>query len=577
MTLVIYQLLLATIAILENYVLKPVPGGHGHQPSAISQIISGVSGNDLFWINIFIGICAAYILYTLFILKSLEQRAYNWPHALALTLAGITIAAATQHSSNFHTIHHIAFIIFMFFVAIGGAVPVVMTAVTALSAMVVTMFIVPQHYSSAHAYEMLFILVGVAVGFLGWFIFKRWYEPSSNIKELEEVSDRLSRERSAASTIIESITDGVIIISAEGVAQVVNESAAHMLGWLQKDAVNLDYHSLLVPIPEVGIEKSDGSDRITAVDVCLQTAKRAQSVSFLQTVNDRRIYVDIVASPIYSKAPKQDQASDDTPTLVGVIAVLRDVDDQKREEKQRSDFISTASHEMRTPVAAIQGYIDLARNPKVCTVDDKAKNYLNKAHEATEHLGRLFQDLLTVSKSEDGRIEMRPEVIEVDDLIQKTVDMLQQKAKAKNLTLIMPQVSQSDIKPLMHVYVDKIRLQEVLTNLIDNAIKYTAHGGVRVSATANEDTVLIAVTDSGIGIATEDIPHLFQKFYRTDNTATREIGGTGLGLYITRQLVTQMNGRVWAQSTVGKGSTFFISLPRANADFVKNSFINQKP
>ena len=119
-------------------------------------------------------------------------------------------------------------------------------------------------------------------------------------------------------------------------------------------------------------------------------------------------------------------------------------------------------------------------------------------------------------------------------------------------------------RPLMYANIDPDRLREVVSNLFENAVKYTAEGMITVGASLQDPHIIIRVSDTGMGIATEDIPHLFQKFYRTDNTKTREIGGTGLGLYISRQIVEAMGGTVWVESTVGEGSTFFIKIPRVD-------------
>ena len=246
--------------------------------------------------------------------------------------------------------------------------------------------------------------------------------------------------------------------------------------------------------------------------------------------------------------------------------MLRDVDEQKRQEQQRSDFISTASHEMRTPVASIQGFIELALNPKVAVIDEKARGYLVKAQDATKHLGELFQDLLTVSKSDDGRLANNPEVIEVGALLKELVEQNRMVAEKKNLKVVLDNgaADAKTVAPLMYVNADPERLREIFTNLFDNAVKYTSTGIITVGASLKEQGVVIRVADTGMGIPAEDIPHLFQKFYRTDNSATREIGGTGLGLYICKQIVEMMGGKIWVESTPGAGSTFFVEIPRVS-------------
>ena len=381
--------------------------------------------------------------------------------------------------------------------------------------------------------------------------------------EQVELAKMLEEEQFKSSVIIESITDGVLITDSKGTVQVLNKSAAQMLGWQQTDAVKLDYRSLVHATSE-----TDGSStENNAITESLATGKPVQKVSLLETNNKRHIYVDIVASPIQQtvQTPEGTQQR-----VAGTIAVLRDVDQQKRTEQQRSDFISTASHEMRTPVASVQGFIELSLNPKVSTIDDKARGYLVKAQEATKHLGELFQDLLTVSKSDDGRLTNHPKVIEVGEFLKEiiTEDKIVAERKGLKVVLEPDAANLKTVAPLLYISADPDRLREVVTNLFDNAVKYTKAGIVTVGASLKERSVVIRVSDTGMGIAAEDIPHLFQKFYRIDNTATREIGGTGLGLYICKEIIEMMGGKIYVQSTPGTGSTFFVELPRVSEETI---------
>ena len=256
--------------------------------------------------------------------------------------------------------------------------------------------------------------------------------------------------------------------------------------------------------------------------------------------------------------------------------IIRDVSKLRAEEKQRGDFISTASHEMRTPVAAIEGYLALALNEKVATIDDRARGYLEKAHESTQHLGQLFQDLLTSSKAEDGRLTSHPTVVEMGEFLEKVSEDLRFSAEKKGLIMEFrvgtsstgtidaskAQGSTRTVRPLYYVYVDADRLREVVTNLFDNAVKYTPDGKVTLGINGDANVVQCYVRDTGPGIPAADVPHLFQKFYRVDNSATRTIGGTGLGLFICRKIIELYNGRIWVESELGKGSSFYINLPR---------------
>jgi signal transduction histidine kinase len=266
--------------------------------------------------------------------------------------------------------------------------------------------------------------------------------------------------------------------------------------------------------------------------------------------------VTLSLSPIYDHERK----------ISGGIGLFRDISAEREVARQRDEFISTDSHEMRTPVAAVEGYLSLAMNPAVATIDDRAKQYLDKAHSATQHLGQLFRDLLSVTKMEDDR-HSPEEVFDLTSLVKDVVSDMKFEADKKGLEVQFGAEDQrirgeNNLLPVYAVKANPQRVREVLSNLMENAIKFTPQGSIRVTIGGGNDSASVSVTDSGIGIAAEDIPHLFQKFYRIDNSATRTIGGTGLGLYLCRSIIERAGGRIWVESEMGSGSSFRFSLPR---------------
>lgn len=484
-----------------------------------------------------------------------------------VTLASITMYAflfgsIIESSGNTNIVYRIAYGVLIFFSGIVGLYPPLTAVIFTWMILIFTLTGIATPTNASLTFNIVVDTFLTVACFSGWYTFRRWYLPKNDAASAE-LESLLEQEQSKSSVILESITDGVIVTDPKGTIQVINKSAAEMLGWEQQEAIKLDYKSIVI-----GAEGDPNNLNETAITKSLQTSGSEQAISHLKTRNGRLVYVDIVASPIFQTMQSQD-SGEIQKKLVGIIAVLRDVDEQKRQEQQRSDFISTASHEMRTPVASIQGFIELALNPKVATVDEKAKGYLEKAHESTKHLGELFQDLLTVSKSDDGRLSNNPKVIEIGEFLKELVEQNKLSAENKGLKVVYENTaSDKSVAPLMYVSADSERLREVVLNLFDNAVKYTKNGMITVGASLKDQGVVIRVSDTGMGIANEDIPHLFQKFYRTDNTATREIGGTGLGLYICQQIVEIMNGRIWVESTVGAGSTFYVEIPRVDPSTV---------
>jgi two-component system, OmpR family, sensor histidine kinase VicK len=410
--------------------------------------------------------------------------------------------------------------------------------------------------------SMTLIAGEVLVALASYFFWRSRFE-SLETQKVNQLSGMLRSNQQQSEILIQSISDGIIVTNTDGKISLMNLAAGLLTGWSITDAMNVDVQLVAKLSREDGSEISETEDPFLQV---LGEKKHLSQIVQITGKDDTKHVVSLVISPIV--LPDS--------TIAGSVAVMRDVSEQRAAEKQRAEFISTASHEMRTPVAAIEGYLALALNEKVSTVDSRARSYLDKAHSSTQHLGKLFQDLLTSSKAEDGRLSNHPTVVEMGAFMQQLTDDLKFAAEKKGLLAEFVIGGADDtidattkdasvqhlVKPLYYVQVDPDRMREVITNLFDNACKYTDSGKISIGLTGNTDVVQIYVRDTGAGIPPDDVPHLFQKFYRVDNSATRTIGGTGLGLFICRKIVELYHGRIWVESEVGKGSTFFINLPR---------------
>jgi PAS domain S-box-containing protein len=366
--------------------------------------------------------------------------------------------------------------------------------------------------------------------------------------------------------IVNTIEDGVVLIDDQGIIQLFNPGAGVITGWDSTEATGLSVHAVMKFVDDKNQPYDLTNNPLQQVFETGQTIR--DNSAFLVTRSNKQVPVSLNVSPLL----------DDQNHVTAAVAVFRNVTEERAEEKRRADFISTASHEMRTPVAAIEGYLALALNDKVATIDNKARDYLEKAHASTQHLGQLFQDLLTSAKAEDGRLSSHPVVVELGSFLEQLTDDLKFAAEKKGLFTEFVVGSSKTInatnratgaemvvRPLYYTLADPGRLREVVTNLFDNAVKYTDQGKISIGMTGDHEVVQFYVRDTGPGIPAEDIPHLFQKFYRVDNSATRTIGGTGLGLFICRKIVELYNGRIWIESELGKGSTFFINFPRLDS------------
>ena len=386
-----------------------------------------------------------------------------------------------------------------------------------------------------------------------------WVRRQKTDDNTSSLENKLSAVESKSDVVINAIDDGVLAISKDGNIELINPSAQQIIGWDQGDALGLNWKSVLKLVT------SDGKDVEDLENPIAQSLSKNQPTHndklFLLTSSEKRILVSIVSSPVGTDGE-------------GIIVVFRDITKEKAEEREQAEFISTASHEMRTPVASIEGYLGLALNPATAHIDEKARDFITKAHESAQHLGRLFQDLLDISKVEDGRMKNNPKIINVNEFLKDIFDGLATKADEKQLNYIfMPDIidegKEKSLQPIFYANIDPDHFREVVSNLIENAIKYTPSGEVVVNVTGDDKQISISVKDSGIGIPAEDIPHLFQKFYRVDNSDTREIGGTGLGLYLSRRLAEAMSGNLRVESKYKEGSTFYLEIPRMNSSEAK--------
>lgn len=371
----------------------------------------------------------------------------------------------------------------------------------------------------------------------------------------------LQDEKLRSGIILNSIEDGVVLIDEKGIIRLFNPAAAKITGWPADEAMGIEWGTVIKLVNDKGEPYEQTTNPFVRV-MSSEAPIRDNNATFASR-NNKQLPISLSLTPLL----------DGDKHVYAAVAIFRDVTQERQEEKQRSDFISTASHEMRTPVAAIEGYLALAMNEKVSTIDARARGYLEKAHDSTQHLGQLFQDLLNSAKAEDGRLTSHPVVVEMGEFLERLSNDLRFVAEKKGLNMEFVVGSNQTIdatatsslnvvKPLYYVKADPDRLREVVTNIFDNAVKYTDAGKVTIGLTGDQNVVQFYVRDTGQGIPAEDVPHLFQKFYRVDNSATRTIGGTGLGLFICKKIIELYQGRIWVESQVGKGSSFFINLPR---------------
>ena len=249
----------------------------------------------------------------------------------------------------------------------------------------------------------------------------------------------------------------------------------------------------------------------------------------------------------------------DAQGTIAVLVNLRDIEEQKEQERMHRDFVSMAAHELRNPLTAIKGFTRTLMVKADMLTEDRRKEYLSMVNEQSNRLARLVEDLMQVSRIDAGRVSIDPRALRLEDTLSELLDQFRTKWTGREIVVDLPRGE------MPSVFADPHKVEEILINLIDNAVKYSASGSpVQVTIGAEAGEVRVSVRDRGDGIAPEEIPNLFQKFARISTPSTAEIPGTGLGLYIVKGFVQAHGGRVWVDSVLGEGSTFSFTLPVAD-------------
>jgi two-component system phosphate regulon sensor histidine kinase PhoR len=286
------------------------------------------------------------------------------------------------------------------------------------------------------------------------------------------------------------------------------------------------------------------SDLLEAIRAALSGNELVKSELIVGAVRSRSFAV--TAAPVRSNG-----------NVTGAVLVLYDISELRRLERARRDFVANISHEFKTPLTAIQGFAETLLAGAADDVQNRDR-FLEIIRSNALRLGRLTDDLLRLSQIEAGQLPMESRLVKVSEFIDPCLETARLGAAPKWITL------EVDYDRNLAVRGDLNALQEILQNLLDNAVRYTLPSGrITVRATAEDGKVVIAVSDTGIGIPKADQERIFERFYRVDAARSRESGGTGLGLSVAKHLVEAQGGHIEVQSEIGRGSTFSVFLPSA--------------
>jgi two-component system, OmpR family, phosphate regulon sensor histidine kinase PhoR len=348
---------------------------------------------------------------------------------------------------------------------------------------------------------------------------------------LDRTIRTLTEERNLSAAILGSMVEGVAVVSGAERLVFANPGFASILG---------------LDVPPVA-----GSS-------LLEVVRQTELIEAVRRVltGEPRVEAEIATGTLRQHFFAATVASVRAGETSGAVIVLHDITELRKLERVRRDFVANVSHEFRTPLTAIQGFAETLIGGAIDDPQNRGR-FLNIILEHSRRLARLTEDLLKLSQMDAERLELEIRPVNVAQLIESCYETAQRRAVEKDLNLSLNVPSQ-----LPDVAADARRVQEVLQNLLDNAIQYTLPGGkIVLSAELRNEEVVFTVADTGIGIPQADQPRIFERFYRVDVARSREAGGTGLGLAIAKHLVEVHGGRLWVNSEVGSGSKFYFSIP----------------
>jgi two-component system phosphate regulon sensor histidine kinase PhoR len=350
----------------------------------------------------------------------------------------------------------------------------------------------------------------------------------------EAVSARIAQansEKEQLQAVLAGMVEGVLVVNAAGRIVLANPRLRQMFAaWGEVTG--------RTPLEVI---------RHAGVDDALRAAGASQelvSVEIQVGGDERTILVNAVAFPA-------------TGPRLGTVAVFHDVSDLRRLETMRRDFVANVSHELKTPLTAVRGFAETLLTGDVPPQD--VGKYLGVILKHAERLGNLIDDLLELSRIESRKVPLQRAVVDVGRVAAAVMSGMEPQLRSKQLSVKL--LEESPVEALA----DRRAVEQVLTNLLDNAAKYTNAGGhIEVRIGAARDHVRVDVQDDGIGIPEEDLPRIFERFYRVEKARSRDLGGTGLGLSIVKHLVQAMDGEIFVESEAGRGTTFTFTLPEAD-------------
>ena len=361
---------------------------------------------------------------------------------------------------------------------------------------------------------------------------------TNNLNDLSEVirltQENLEQETKRLNSILSYMTDGVLATNRRGQITMINDMAKKQLGIVKEEALNksilellkieeeYELRDLITQIPELMIDSQNANGEYLSLRVRFALIRRESGF------------------------------------ISGLVAVLHDTTEQEKEERERRLFVSNVSHELRTPLTSVKSYLEALDEGAL--YDPVAPDFIKVSLDETNRMMRMVTDLLHLSRIDNATTQLDVELINFTAFITfilNRFDKMRSQDEEKKYELVRDYPINS-----VWIEIDTDKMTQVIDNILNNAIKYSPDGGkITVSMKTTDDQMILSISDQGLGIPKQDLPRIFDRFYRVDRARSRAQGGTGLGLAIAKEIIKQHNGFIWAKSEYGKGSTFTIVLP----------------
>jgi len=357
------------------------------------------------------------------------------------------------------------------------------------------------------------------------------------LEDTEEARKEAVREKNKTMTMIENLTDGILLLNNKNEVEIISPLVVDFFRKTKAEIIGKNIVDLF-----------DNEELKQFQDLLVDTKKRK-----VNAVTNREISIgkrmDIEVSTVFLEEGAEEG---------GILIILHDVTRDKLVERMKTEFVSIAAHQLRTPLSAIKWTLRMVLDGDTGELNSEQKELLEKTYVSNERMISLINDLLNVSRIEEGRFLYKQELVNLEDVISIVIDSSQELLKMKKMKLTFEKPKES----LPQVSADREKMELAVQNLLENAVKYTPEGGkIDISLEKDNDNIIFKIKDTGVGIPDDQHERIFTKFFRGDNVIRMETEGSGLGLYTTRNIIDAHKGKIWFDSKEGEGTIFTFTIP----------------